>query len=148
MTDSGVREPDRTDVLGRRVAAGLLDLLVLFVLFVAIGLLFGRTETGEGSISINLEGGSALIFFALALLYYFAAEATTRTTLGKRALGLRVEAVNGGEASTGAVAVRTLLRVIDVLPVLYLVGFIAALSTGRRQARLGDLAARTRIARR
>jgi len=43
--------------------------------------------------------------------------------------------------------VRTLLRIVDWLPALYLVGFIAMLATGERRMRLGDLAARTRVAR-
>jgi hypothetical protein len=46
-----------------------------------------------------------------------------------------------------AIAVRTLLRIVDWLPALYLVGFIAMLATGERRMRLGDLAARTRVAR-
>ncbi len=40
-----------------------------------------------------------------------------------------------------------MLRLVDWLPVLYLVGFITVLATGRRQQRLGDLAAGTAVLR-
>ena len=40
-----------------------------------------------------------------------------------------------------------LLRIVDWLPLLYLAGFITALATGTRRQRIGDLAARTVMAR-
>jgi hypothetical protein len=45
------------------------------------------------------------------------------------------------------VAIRTVVRVVDWLPLLYLVGFLTMLATGARRQRLGDLAAGTGIAR-
>jgi hypothetical protein len=45
------------------------------------------------------------------------------------------------------VAIRTVVRLVDWLPLLYLVGFLTLLATGARRQRLGDLAARTGIAR-
>jgi uncharacterized RDD family membrane protein YckC len=68
-------------------------------------------------------GGGGAGFVALALLYYFALEAVTGQTVGKRLLGLRVSR-RGERASVGAVAGRTLLRVVDWLRLLYLVGFL------------------------
>ena len=47
----------------------------------------------------------------------------------------------------GSVGLRTVLRVVDGLPFLYLVGFVAMLATGARRQRLGDLAARTLVTR-
>jgi uncharacterized RDD family membrane protein YckC len=79
--------------------------------------------------------------------YYFGLEASSGATLGKRALGIRVAGVHGGVASASAIALRTALRIVDFLPLLYLVGFVAALATGRRRQRLGDLAARTSVLR-
>jgi uncharacterized RDD family membrane protein YckC len=141
-------EPDRTDVLGRRVAAGFLDLIVLLVVFVVMGLLIGDSQSGDGGASVNLEGWDAVLFFVLVLLYYGIQEgANGNTTLGKRALGLRVEADNGEAPTGGQVTGRTLLRIIDGLPLFYLLGFITVLATGKRQKRLGDLAAGTRVVR-
>jgi hypothetical protein len=62
-------------------------------------------------------------------------------------LDLRIVHVDGNRPSVVAVAVRTLLRIVDWLPFLYLIGFIAIMATGRRRQRLGDLAAKTGVAR-
>ena len=147
MTDQVQHQPvagAAGEVVGRRVGAGLLDIAALALLFIVMGLLFGDSSAGNGHASVNLHGAAAAVYFVLALAYYFVAETTTGTTLGKRALGLRVVGPDGASAGAGRIAVRTLLRVIDVLPLLYLVGFIAVLVTGSHR-RLGDLAARTDV---
>jgi len=137
---------DSTDVVGRRIGAGLVDFAVLFVLFVVLGLILGDSEAGEGRVSVNLNGGPALIFLALSLLYYFACEAASGRTLGKLLLGVRVVSADGLRAGPGQVAARTALRLIDGI-LFYLVGLIAILATGERRQRLGDLAAKTVVTR-
>jgi len=132
-------------VLGLRIAAALIDLVLLAGLFVIMGATVGETST-TGGFYVSLNGWWLVAFVALALLYYFALEAVTGQTVGKRVLGLRVTRA-GERASVGAVAVRTLLRVVDVLPGTYLVGFITVLATGARRQRLGDLAAGTSVVR-
>jgi uncharacterized RDD family membrane protein YckC len=135
---------DRTEVLGRRIGAGLLDLGVVFALLVVSGLLIGESEAGDGSVQVSVDGGPALVWAALSLLYYFASEAMTGRTLGKRLLGLRVAATDGGRAGAGQVAVRTAFRLVDGIA-FYLIGLIVVLASGRRRQRLGDLAARTTV---
>ena len=135
---------DRTEVLGRRIGAALIDLIVVVVLLVVLGVLIGDSETGDGGAQVSLSGGPALIWAALSLLYYFASEAMTGRTLGKRLLGLRVAAADGGRAGAGQIAVRTAFRLVDGFA-FYLVGLIVVLATGRRRQRLGDLAARTTV---
>ena len=138
---------DPTDVLGRRIGAGLIDLLVVFVLFLVVGLAFGEGEASGGNVSMNLEGVSLIVFFVLLLLYYGLAEATTGQTIGKRVMGIRVvSATDGGAAGPGQVALRTILRLIDGL-FFYLIAVIAIAATGKRRARLGDLAGRTAVVR-
>jgi uncharacterized RDD family membrane protein YckC len=146
MDEARTGSEDQTEVLGRRIAAGLIDIGVLFVLFVVLGILIGDSRSGDGGASVYLEGVEFLVFLGLALAYYFVLEATTGQTLGKRLLGIRVRGLDGGDASSGATAVRTLLRLIDSLPLFYLLGFLVALATRRRQ-RLGDLAGRTLVTR-
>src|SRR4051794_15386531 len=133
-----------SEVIGRRVGAGLLDIALLAVLFVVMGLLFGESHAEGGHASVNLHGAAAVVYFVLALGYYFVSEALSGATLGKRALGLRVIGPDGAPAGAGRVGVRTLVRIIDVLPLLYLVGFIAVLATPSKR-RLGDLAAKTDV---
>lgn len=135
---------DRTDVLGRRIGAGLIDLFVVFVLMIVLGALIGESRAGDGTVGVRLEGLSALVWAALALSYYGVAEALTGQTIGKRLLGVRVARLDGSEASAGAIAVRTLLRLIDGI-FFYLVGLVAVLATGERRQRLGDLAAGTTV---
>ncbi len=83
------------------------------------------------------------IYVAVVVLYGMVLELSTGgQTVGKRALGLRVVACDGGRAGFVPILVRNVLRVIDLLPGAYLVGGVAALISSRSQ-RLGDLVAGT-----
>lgn len=140
---------DPEDVLGRRIAAAVVDLVLLLALMFAIGAVpgLGDVEAEGGSISTKLTGAGTVLFGLLALAYYFGCEATTGRTLGKQLLGLRVVDADGERATPRAIAVRTVLRAIDGLPVFYLVGFITMLSAHPRNRRIGDLAAKTKVVR-
>ena len=132
------------DVTGKRIVAALIDIVLLAVVFIIMALLFGESEsdTDDGaSFSLNLKGGAALVYFLIVLGYYLVMEALTGQTVGKKLMGLRVAAV-AGQLTWGKVALRTILRLVDGLPVFYLVGFIAMMVSKNRQ-RLGDLAAGT-----
>lgn len=143
----GSRLPDdRTDVLGRRIAAAVIDFVPLFVIFLILALLLGDTSAEDGEASANLEGGPALLLGLFSLLYYGLFEATLGGTPGKLVLGLRVVSETGAKPTTGAIVIRTLLRMLDGL-CAYAVGFIALLATGRRRQRVGDLAAKTHVVR-
>lgn len=67
-------------------------------------------------------------------------------TVGKRLLRLRVVDEQGLRLQFNQVLIRNLLRTVDSLPLLYLVGGIASLATSKCQ-RLGDLAAGTIVVR-
>jgi Tol biopolymer transport system component/uncharacterized RDD family membrane protein YckC len=135
------------DVVGRRISAALIDLALLAGVFVFLALLIGESEAVGGSISVSLDGTGVVLYVALALLYYFVLETVLGQTVGKLLVGLRVVGADGGRPSPSAVAIRTLLRVADWLPLMYLVGFITMMATGLRRRRLGDLAAGTSLAR-
>jgi uncharacterized RDD family membrane protein YckC len=66
-------------------------------------------------------------------------------TLGKLLTGLRSVCVNGAPLTVRAALVRTIGRVIDELPVFYLVGFIALLASGSPRQRFGDKLAGTTV---
>ena len=88
-----------------------------------------------------------LAYFAISIGYGIAFEWFSRgQTLGKRVLGLRVMDEQALRLEFSQIAVRNLLRVVDSLPVLYMVGGIACLLS-RRSQRLGDLAANTIVVR-
>ena len=137
---------DPAEVVGRRIVAALLDILVLAILFVVMGVLFGDSKADDGEASVNLEGGAAFLYFAIVLGYYIVAEAVWGKTLGKRLMGLRVAKLDGSAPGTGGSLVRNLLRIVDSLPFLYLIGLIVMLVTEKKQ-RIGDLAASTVVIR-
>jgi uncharacterized RDD family membrane protein YckC len=145
--DTPTAPSGQEDVLGRRLGAALIDLALLVGLFVVLALAIGEAEVEDGGFSLYLEGGAAAVYFGLVLLYYFALEAAFGQTVGKFLLALRVVRADGSRPSAAAIAVRTLLRIVDWLPFLYLVGFITMMATGHRRMRLGDLAAKTILAR-
>jgi uncharacterized RDD family membrane protein YckC len=122
----------------RRVIAAILDLLVVLAGVFAIGFAAGLSGTAAPGLALSA------VMTAWALYYYFACESGGGQTLGKKLMRIRVVGVDGAPASLGAIAVRTLLRLIDGL-FLYLVGLIVMLATGERRGRLGDLAAGTMI---
>ncbi len=122
------------DVVGRRVAAIIVDLILLGVVTSAIG-----GALGPG-------GAAGAIGLVITFGYYIYLEGTYGQTIGKMALGLVVVTEGGDDVDYGSATIRTLLRVIDVLPVFYLVGFVLLLVTDRKQ-RLGDIAADTVVVR-
>ena len=135
---------DRTEVVGRRIGAALIDLIVVFVLGIVLALAIGDTESGDGHASFKLEGASAFVWLVLALAYYGVAEAISGQTIGKRLLSVRVVGADGDAAGSGQIAIRTILRLVDGIA-FYLVGLVVVLATGERRQRLGDLAAKTRV---
>jgi uncharacterized RDD family membrane protein YckC len=133
----------RDGVTWRRVGAALLDIVILGVAFALVSVVSDGAGVGDGEISLTLGGPSALAFAAIVLVYFFVGEAAAGRTPGKQLVGLRVVRTDGTPAGPGPILVRTLLRIVD-FPVLYLVGFVVMLVTGRQQ-RLGDLAAQTHV---
>jgi len=97
-------------------------------------------------VSVDFAGMVATVsYFLLSQGYRMATEWLWRgQTLGKRVLQLRVVDERGLRLTFAQVALRNLLRFVDVLPLGYLVGGTAALLS-RRGQRLGDLAAGTLV---
>jgi len=138
-------------VTGRRIVAALLDVGTLVVLFLVMAAVFGEfgetvDEGGTTTHSVRLGGGPAVLYFVLTLAYFIVLEGLAARTLGKLIMGLKVVRVDGGRADWGAIILRNVLRLIDGLPVLYIVGLIAVAVTEKNQ-RLGDLAGGTLIVR-
>jgi len=107
---------DRAEVIGRRVAAALLDIAVLVVVLVVFALAFGESTSGAGSFQVRLGPVGTLVWGGVALVYYFAFEVAGGRTPGKRALGLRVTRSDGSAPGVGPIAGRTVLRIIDACP--------------------------------
>lgn len=111
------------DLLGRRSGAALIDVALLTGVFVIFSLMVGeiRTESGPGwGFYADLNPAWWLVYLAVVLVYYFGFEVAVGQTVGKRLLGLRVTRADGSRPSVAAIAMRTLLRLVDWLPALYL----------------------------
>jgi len=90
---------------------------------------------------------SVVGFFVISVVYAIVLEWRWRgQTIGKRLLGLRVMDVHGLRLELPQIALRNLLRVIDMLPFFYLVGGLTCIFS-RNAQRLGDMAANTIVAR-
>ena len=106
----------------------LLTVLVGVVGIVSRDLAVAVTILGYFLISIG---------YGLALEWYWNGQ-----TLGKRLLRLRVNDVKGMQLQFSQIVIRNLLRFVDSLPALYLIGGLACL-INRRAQRLGDIVANT-----
>ncbi len=137
--------------LVERFLAVIIDLIILALIglviaiplgiFAAVGILAGASSGYLGL----LFGPFTLILFVLWILYFTYFEGTRGQTIGKMALHLRVISATSGQTPDMTHAlVRSVLRIIDWLPTLYLLGFIVALLSSRKQ-RLGDLIADTLV---
>jgi uncharacterized RDD family membrane protein YckC len=128
--------------VGSRFAAGLVDLtiqtiLVLAIVAVGLGLFGGGVATAAATVF------AFLVFAAYDVLFEVL---NAGRTPGKRLNGLRVVKADGSPITFFPSAVRNVLRVVDLLPSVYLVGVVSILVT-RRNQRLGDLAAGTLVVR-
>ena len=139
------------NVTGKRVVAALVDIVTLSVVFVVFVLLFGDTEsstttssgtTTDHGFRFNLNGWPFVVYLIVALAYFIVTEAVWPATPGKLALGLRVTSVGGAPMTIGKAVVRNLLRIVDGLPVLYLVGIIT-IAASKLDQRVGDMVAGT-----
>ena len=135
---------------GRRLAAGLIDVVLIIVAGLIYTMAFG-TQQPKGSLNMTVNDKvvndwGVVTFVVLALAYFFVAEASTGTTIGKALTGLRVAMVDGRPATPEAIFTRTMLRPLDGLPYIIpnLLGFIV-LASSKQGQRLGDMAAGTMV---
>jgi uncharacterized RDD family membrane protein YckC len=142
-----VLTPEKTVVgfriagVGARIGAQLIDVMVLVVIWFAVG--FAVSAAG---LFIGMEVASGLIGFVMvsSLFLYFILQEWLwgGQTLGKKAVGVRVLSVDGTPITLRGAVYRNLLRPADFLPTFYFAGLIAMFMNERSQ-RLGDLAAGT-----
>ena len=141
--------PD-TQVIGRRVLATIIDLVLLGIvggLFTAPGALIdglgdGRASEAVSGVLFSFGGLAALL---VTFAYFAIMEGRFGQTLGKMALGIKVVREDGGTIGTREAVLRTLMRIVDGIG-SYLVALVVALISGENQ-RLGDMVAKTLVVR-
>ncbi len=123
-----------------RFLAWSVDFMAILAVNKLITVLFGVL----GILSRDLATAASILgYFVVSIGYGIALEWYWRgQTLGKRLLRLRVSDISGLQLQFSQVVIRNLLRVVDSLPILYLVGGLTCL-VSRRAQRLGDIVANT-----
>jgi uncharacterized RDD family membrane protein YckC len=111
-------------------------------------ILVGQIAKLVARMSLDVANAVSVVgFFVISVVYAIVLEWRWRgQTIGKRLFGLRVMDVHGLRLQLPQIALRNLLRMIDMLPFLYLVGGLACVFS-RNAQRLGDMAANTIVTR-
>jgi uncharacterized RDD family membrane protein YckC len=141
--------------IGSRFLAALIDHLLIAAGYVLIGILFVVVVLSSHSLQSSLDGETTTTaqkwFIALLILFVFCLqwgyfvffEALRHgQTPGKRLMKLRVIKDSGRQITVFEALARNVLRVIDYLPSMYLVGVVTMLCN-RKNKRLGDFVAGT-----
>lgn len=139
--------------IGSRFLAALVDTLATLVLVVCVFLVLGGLVRLFFSDFPDLDNrmqswvlaAAGLLAFSIYWGYYiFFDMVWNGQSPGKRRVGLRVIRVDGTPISLSESIVRNLMRLVDMLPVLYGIGVITMFINSQSR-RLGDLAAGTLV---
>ncbi len=139
--------------IGSRSYAFLIDWHIRFILSLAWFLLLGVLFVGANSMRdffldiVELSSSIPYLVLipglAIYFLYHPVLEIMMRgRTPGKRMTGIKIVNKQGLTPGTGQLLTRNIFRLVDAIPLFYLIGLIACFLT-RRHVRIGDLAAST-----
>jgi uncharacterized RDD family membrane protein YckC len=159
VDEHGIDTPEQVELrfplagLGSRFLAGMVDMLIqsaanlvlilVIVIAFSAGLKTGALDRMSDAAGKWFAAGIIFIYFLLYWGYFSLFEAFRNgQTPGKRVMKIRVIKDSGRQITFFEALARNLLRVVDLLPGLYLVGVISILVT-RQNKRLGDLVADT-----
>lgn len=133
--------------VGPRFLASLVDLILYLVFTVALASQFGSTsaQASDGvGFSFNLQGWPAAFAYLVSMAYMVLMEGYLGGTVGKLALGIRVVDLSGNKPGPVRALIRNVLRIVDFLPIFYLLGILlVAFSKDKR--RVGDRVAGTYV---
>lgn len=140
-TDNSI---ERTGI-GVRAVALAIDSLVWFVLLFAavylVGAATGQLEINGNHVNASLEGVpgavALLLWLGFGIGYHTLLEWRFGKTIGKYLVGIRVMNKDGTRASFRSALIRNLFRLVDWLPMFYLVGIITYFLSGEH-TRIGD----------
>lgn len=133
---------------GQRLAAIIIDHVILFIIVTILAIPFGLQTAflssaglGNPMLYANMWGIYTAITIVIWIVYFTYLEGRNGQTIGKMALRIKVVREKG-TLDYGTSFVRNILRIIDWLPFVYILGFIVGLASENNQ-RIGDHAART-----
>jgi len=151
----GVETPEHVDVhfelagVGSRLAAALLDLLLMLLALVILAMAF---DSVVGQTGRAVRGWLAALMWLLVFLlvwgYFTLFEALNGgRTPGKQALGIRVVMDTGRPITPAAAVIRNLVRILDTYFVPPLLPALLTIFLHRSNKRPGDIAAGTIVVR-
>ena len=113
-------------------------------MILALYAVFPSTNRSDAIIA---EGLSSLSFVLVFVGYFIICEMLwSGRSVGKRAAGIRVVSTTGAAEGFWSILLRNVARLIDFLPIFYIVGSISILATENNQ-RIGDMLANTIVIR-
>jgi len=123
-----------------RLVAQIVDGIILLILNYVIGASMAGATSFDfyGAQAYPLLGAGFLIF----LLYFVILEGMWGATVGKMVMKIKVVREDGSPCGLGPAVIRNILRIIDILPFLYIIGLIFMSRSDKKQ-RLGDKIAKT-----
>ncbi|SDX18680.1 Uncharacterized membrane protein YckC, RDD family [Marininema mesophilum] len=136
--------------IGSRGVSLLIDWIVLGILmlfFALFFLLFSLLAESMGTPfwTSVIRGVSLVVILFMPLCYFTLAETfLSGRTIGKMAVGLRVVTDQGTVPSFATILLRNILRIVDAMPIFYLIG-LTTVVLQKHEKRLGDLAAGTLV---
>jgi uncharacterized membrane protein SpoIIM required for sporulation/uncharacterized RDD family membrane protein YckC len=154
----GIETPEHVDVrfelagVGSRLAAGLIDVVLIWIGIVALLIVYGAIWGGILGAD-KLRGWAAaiviLLFFLLFWGYFVLFEVFNGgRTPGKQALGIRVVMDTGHPLTPGGGVIRNLMRFLDCyFPVAPVLPALLSMFLHPSNKRLGDMAAGTIVVR-
>lgn len=127
-----------------RGLAVFLDGIAMTLLAVPVAIVFAVTSFDPMLTERFGRSIENLLGVSIFVGYFTVFEARTGRTFGKRWSNLRVVRETGQPCTLPDAVIRNLLRLIDALPTMYVIGIVSIVGTERNQ-RLGDLAADTLV---
>lgn len=160
-TPENIHVSYRTAGVGTRFVAWFVDQMILSVFCIvfffaamiagaalgfSLGGLFGELDPKDPmqnarQVQLVMFGISIFIWSLGSFFYFGLSELLMRgQTIGKRQMNIRVVKADGFALDPMGVLIRTIFRVVDQIPFLWIVPVVSA-----RQQRFGDMAARTLV---
>jgi len=134
---------DRKPGVWRRGIALALDVMFLSLFFFPITFWYsGKWLMRYEDHLWGILDPICLVFLFIIFAYFILMEAYAGWTVGKRILSMKVTDAAGNKITLGQSLIRNLLRLVDGLPALNILG-IALIATSPRGQRLGDRMARS-----
>lgn len=122
-----------------RFIANLVDIIILFIAAAVISLPLGVLSFPFASPMGFFFGGLQIISWLLWIAYFTYFEGTSGQTLGKQLVNIKVvDAATGEPIKYDKAFIRNILRIIDWLPFLYIIGGLLVITSAKKQ-RLGDM---------